>query len=202
MANRFVLAPDHQLQLVWRGGLHGVEGGVAFHIERGNLVTGLGGGTDDVGDVGKNGGGGACAIELIDVSAVSSETVTVGSGGAGGNNVGGNGGSSSFGSHCSAGGGTGTRMNYFDPGSGQWVQVWMGSGFLIDIRGGLVDGSMTLTGHIDYLANATRKSFRGTWTALEDGRVRQFFEESPDDGKTWTPWFEGFYVRGEAPAGE
>jgi hypothetical protein len=33
------------------------------------------------------------------------------------------------------------------------------------------------------------------WTPLADGRVRQFFEQSDDDGTNWTPWFEGFYSR-------
>jgi hypothetical protein len=37
--------------------------------------------------------------------------------------------------------------------------------------------------------------FRGLWTPLPDGRVRQFFEQSNDGGETWVPWFEGFYTR-------
>jgi len=30
---------------------------------------------------------------------------------------------------------------------------------------------------------------------MEDGRVRQFFEQSNDAGKTWSNWFERFYTR-------
>ena len=30
---------------------------------------------------------------------------------------------------------------------------------------------------------------------MDDGRVRQFFEQSNDEGETWSPWFEGFYTR-------
>jgi hypothetical protein len=30
---------------------------------------------------------------------------------------------------------------------------------------------------------------------MPDGRVRQYFEQSNDDGATWEPWFEGFYTR-------
>ena len=33
------------------------------------------------------------------------------------------------------------------------------------------------------------------WTALPDGRVRQFFEISTDDGATWVTWFDGYYTR-------
>jgi hypothetical protein len=95
-----------------------------------------------------------------------------------------------------AGGSTGTSMNYFDPVAGQWVQVWVsGDATIIDIRGGLEDGSMVLAGSIKDAANPAGADFRGTWTLLEDGRVRQFFEQSQDEGNTWTPWFEGFYAR-------
>lgn len=93
-------------------------------------------------------------------------------------------------------GGTGISLNYYDPESGQWVQNWVGSGgSLIDIRGGIVDGSMRLQGRIQYLGQDQVNGLRGTWTLLSDGRVRQYFEESTDDGKTWKPWFEGFYSR-------
>ena len=92
-------------------------------------------------------------------------------------------------------GGTGTSLNYFDPVSGNWVQHWVGVGVIIDIAGGLRDVSMRLSGHIHYIGSGQTKPFRGTWTSLDDGRVRQFFEESQDDGKSWQPWFEGFYAR-------
>jgi len=100
-------------------------------------------------------------------------------------------------------GSTGVSLNYYDPGRGQWVQNWIGSGgSLIDIRGGLVDGSIELVGKIQHLGEGRSNSFRGTWTLLADGRVRQFFEESPDGGQTWTPWFEGFYARRDLDASE
>jgi hypothetical protein len=56
------------------------------------------------------GGGGGTAIETIDVTSTSSETVTVGAGGAGGasgGSTGSTGGTSSFGAFCSATGGVG-----------------------------------------------------------------------------------------------
>lgn len=98
-----------------------------------------------------------------------------------------------------ASGGSGMSINYFDAASNEWVQVWNAAGGTqIDIRGGLTDDGMLLVGRIHYLANSTTANFRGLWTLLDDGRVRQFFEQSDDGGETWKPWFEGFYTRTQA----
>lgn len=96
----------------------------------------------------------------------------------------------------SASGGSGMSINYLDAAAGEWVQIWNdASGNQIDIRGGLTDDGMLLEGEIHYVATDTTAPFRGLWTPLEDGRVRQYFEQSNDGGETWTPWFEGFYSR-------
>lgn len=96
----------------------------------------------------------------------------------------------------SARGGTGRSINYHDDARDEWVQIWNdASGSQINIRGGLTDDGMLLVGTIHYVASDTTFPFRGLWTPLEDGRVRQFFEQSNDNGVTWTPWFEGFYTR-------
>ncbi|MBT8092805.1 MAG: hypothetical protein KJN77_07200 [Gammaproteobacteria bacterium] len=96
----------------------------------------------------------------------------------------------------SAGGGSGMSINYLDKITNEWVQIWNdGSGSQINIRGGITDDGMLLVGTIHYVANGTTAAFRGLWTSLPDGRVRQFFEQSNDDGETWLPWFEGFYSR-------
>ena len=98
-----------------------------------------------------------------------------------------------------ASGGTGMSINYLEHSSGQWVQIWNAAGGTqIDIRGGLTDDGMLLVGKIHYVGNSTTADFRGLWTLLEDGRVRQFFEQSNDGGETWSPWFEGFYTRTDA----
>ena len=101
-------------------------------------------------------------------------------------------------SWTSATGGTGNSINYLDAATGEWVQIWNDSGGnQIHIRGGVTDDGMLLVGKIHYVANDTTLPFRGLWTPLEDGRVRQFFEQSHDGGETWVPWFEGFYTRRE-----
>lgn len=96
----------------------------------------------------------------------------------------------------SASGGSGSSINYIDKISGEWVQVWNSeSGSQINIRGGIGDDGMLLVGTIHYVANGTTLPFRGLWTPLADGKVRQYFEQSTDEGLTWAPWFEGFYTR-------
>ena len=82
------------------------------------VVGGGGGGGASRGNPGTGrscaGAGGGASIKFIDVTSISSETVTVGAGGiagtqfgGGGTTTGGTGGTSSYGSHCSATGGTG-----------------------------------------------------------------------------------------------
>jgi len=93
----------------------------------------------------------------------------------------------------SASGGTGSSINYYNPDDGMWRQLWVDSGSsIIDIAGNLHDGSMVLVGTIYYLGEARRADFRGTWTPLPDGSVRQFFEERNADGE-WQTWFDGYY---------
>ena len=96
----------------------------------------------------------------------------------------------------SATGGTGMSINYVDRITDEWVQVWNAAGgSQINIRGGLTDEGMAMEGTIHYVANGTTAPFRALWTPLEDGRVRQYFEQSNDGGETWFAWFEGFYTR-------
>jgi len=96
----------------------------------------------------------------------------------------------------SASGGLGMSINYLDAQSGEWVQVWNdSSGSQINIRGGLTDEGMRLVGTIHYVGTGATAPFRGLWTPLEDGRVRQFFEQFDEEKSAWIPWFEGFYSR-------
>ena len=95
----------------------------------------------------------------------------------------------------SAAGNTGLSIDYYDPLKSTWTQQWVGLGLLLTMTGGLRDGAMVLEGPLQYLATGKLTRLRGTWTALPDGRVRQHFEESFDEGRTWTEWFDGYYRR-------
>ena len=100
----------------------------------------------------------------------------------------------------SVSGGTGQSYNYYDPGLKKWRQIWVSSAATIDYAGGLNDeGEMVLKGEIAY-RNSTVAPFKGIWTALPDGSVRQHFEQYNIETKEWAPWFTGLYKRQEKAA--
>ena len=94
-----------------------------------------------------------------------------------------------------SGGSTGTSFNIYYAGDKQWHQTWVDStGLLLRLDGGLVDGKMVLTGK---RVNRAGKlvTDRIVWTPEPNGDVRQVWEYTADDGKTWQPVFDGTYVR-------
>ena len=60
------------------------------------------------------------------------------------------------------------------------------------LEGGLRAGKMVLLGET-VLESGERALQRITWSTMAGGRVRQFWEQSSDAGKTWTAAFEGIY---------
>lgn len=96
-----------------------------------------------------------------------------------------------------AGGGTGTSVNYFNPVTDEWRQLWISVGrYSIDISGGLMGDSMQLVGNIYPFTGAAAR-FRGTWTPNADGSVRQFFEQYNEETQSWDVWFDGRYEKKE-----
>lgn len=90
---------------------------------------------------------------------------------------------------------TGQSINYYDKQDQKWHQVWVGSG------GGVLDyteidkAEGMLQFQCDFLNPQGELSYsRLTFTANEDGTVRQFFENS-SDGKNWAPGFDGIYKK-------
>ncbi|WP_262691794.1 hypothetical protein [Kordiimonas aestuarii] len=92
------------------------------------------------------------------------------------------------------GGSTGKSVNYYNPITKKWRQLWVSGGaYSLDIEGGLSDGSMVMEGTIWYYTSGATAPFRGTWTPNDDGSVRQFFEQYDAEKKEWQPWFDGLY---------
>ncbi|HET6591665.1 MAG TPA: hypothetical protein VFG48_02000 [Xanthomonadales bacterium] len=94
-----------------------------------------------------------------------------------------------------AGGISGSSFNIYDRATGQWHQSWVdASGMLLQLDGGLVDGSMVLGGSRPAQGGGNALH-RITWTPNEDGSVRQLWESSLDDGGSWSILFDGLYVK-------
>jgi hypothetical protein len=100
-----------------------------------------------------------------------------------------------------AGGGTGTSVNFYDPGRKRWHQTWAGSGASFLYLDGGWDGRQMILEGDSRQADGTVLKNRISWTPLAGGGLRQRWETSPD-GKAWTNVFDGAYVaKGSAPPG-
>ena len=104
-----------------------------------------------------------------------------------------------------AGGVSGKSFNIFNADTGHWEQFWVdNSGSRLHLSGGRDGEKMVLRGVQDK-ANAQtglRQHERITWTPNADGSVRQHWETSNDDGRTWATSFDGLYRRAFAAPGE
>ena len=90
----------------------------------------------------------------------------------------------------------GKSFNYYDPGDARWHQVWVdNSGLRLHLSGTFADGKMVMSGERN--ARGGKVLDRITWSAGEDGTVRQVWETSEDDGASWKGVFDGRYVRDE-----
>jgi tetratricopeptide (TPR) repeat protein len=99
-------------------------------------------------------------------------------------------------SYTTAGNYAGQSINYFDPVDKKWHQHWVGSGG--DVYNYLEtkreEGMLQFESKFSNWQGDISLS-RLTFTLNEDGTVRQFFESSTDEGKTWTPAFDGLYKK-------
>jgi tetratricopeptide (TPR) repeat protein len=95
----------------------------------------------------------------------------------------------------------GMSMNFVDPRTGRWRQVWIDAmGGLVEYEGAFEDGAMRMEGfRVDRAGS--RVISRASLTPREDGTVRQLIEESADGGATWRVYFDGVYVRRGASDG-
>jgi hypothetical protein len=95
-----------------------------------------------------------------------------------------------------AGGTTGRSLNIYDATRELWHQTWVdSSGSLLTLEGRFVGGAMVLEGVAAPQKGAATARQRITWTALANGDVRQFWQSSTDDGRTWKTEFDGLYKR-------
>jgi len=108
----------------------------------------------------------------------------------------GNGGCSIHEAYATLGGYAGSSVNFFDAGRQQWHQTWvdnqggalyLNGGYLIDEHpdGRLQNGAMVLSDGAN----------RITWTLQSDGRVRQHWQVTNNDGESYATSFDGYYEK-------
>lgn len=97
----------------------------------------------------------------------------------------------------SSNGGDGTSLNMWTASDGKWHQVWMDAGGnMLELAGKLEGTQMVLTGtHPTPGKPGVLTTERVTWTPLAGGTVRQLWEATTDDGKSWVTQFDGLYTK-------
>jgi hypothetical protein len=95
-------------------------------------------------------------------------------------------------------GANGTSVNTFDASRGVWHQTWVDDqGGLLQLEGHATDGGMVLEGSQTRHEGGPSRE-RITWERKGPDRVRQLWESSTAEGKTWKVQFDGLYVRAAA----
>lgn len=93
-----------------------------------------------------------------------------------------------------SGGTSGKSFNIYDTNDKKWHQTWVDDkGTFTHYIGGLVDGKMVVVA--DTVISGKKTLAKMTFSKLPNGDVRQFGENSSDDGKTWTTAFDLTYSR-------
>ena len=92
-----------------------------------------------------------------------------------------------------AGGSTGKSFNFYNNQTRKWNQVWVASnGSNLFFEGEFRDGNLHYTS-TTLGANGQKTLHKLTFFNLGPGHVRQLWESSTDDGKTWSVAFDGDY---------
>lgn len=88
----------------------------------------------------------------------------------------------------------GMSLNYYDPAEKLWHQDWVGGDdTILHLQGGVKDGAMVMNGAI----KGSKGTYlnRITWTPLPEGKVKQEWAISTDDGASWKTSFVGIYEK-------
>lgn len=90
---------------------------------------------------------------------------------------------------------TGKSLNYYNKRLNKWEQKWIGAdGNPIEFIGDARENAIYYTAiTFDKAGNEVKNKL--TFTKLGNDLVRQFWEQSSDQGKTWQVAFDGYYNR-------
>jgi hypothetical protein len=101
-----------------------------------------------------------------------------------------------FESWTSSDGNHGRSINFYDRNKHHWHQTWIDDrGGALELDGGLVAGSMVLSGVRPSPKMGGTVHDRITWTPQPDGSVRQHWEVRNPGKSAWETVFDGIYKR-------
>ena len=93
------------------------------------------------------------------------------------------------------GGGTGKSFNFYNANTGKWQQTWVDDkGSVLEFMGEYKEGAMRFTAETPSQGGG-KTLHRLTFFPIEKDHVRQLWEQSTDEGKTWSVAFDGQYIR-------
>lgn len=87
----------------------------------------------------------------------------------------------------------GKSLNSFNSATKLWHQTWMDNTGLVLILNGQFDGQSMILSHHAIKSSAVLNQI--TWTPNVHGTVRQHWQTSKDNGKTWQTAFDGLYTK-------
>lgn len=86
----------------------------------------------------------------------------------------------------------GKSLNKYNPVKQRWEQYWIdNTGLTLFLTGGFINGKMILSDEIS--GDPKQGMNQITWEKLANGTIRQTWNLSKDNGKTWTVLFDGEY---------
>ncbi len=92
-------------------------------------------------------------------------------------------------------GNTGQSYNFVDHHTGQWRQLWVSPGAVIDYAGEMTKpGVIDLEGSLAALGSEPMR-YRGTWTKQKDGSVHQHLRHFDAEKGEWDAGFVGVYKK-------
>lgn len=94
------------------------------------------------------------------------------------------------------GGSIGNSINKYNFTTKKWQQMWVDNGgTTLEITGNYQDGKMIMENEQPGGGGKGTVKNKITWTNNSDGSVRQYWQYSRDQGKTWQVAFDGMYKK-------
>lgn len=88
----------------------------------------------------------------------------------------------------------GKSLNIYNKQDNHWHQTWVdNSGLLLQLKGQLINNQMVMKG-VTYDKENNKVENKITWQPLENGKVRQHWQQKNNNSNKWQTVFDGLYT--------